>query len=293
MVKRSFARLDVKGFIHSLRIDAYGALFEVMLKYILAPLLRTFYSREDILKWVDLFNSVLGTERFLFIVLDDARYDVFKSIYSRYLNGDLKPCLVPPPNTYGWLPKVFSLPEFNNVRVFYASLGIKTHDIRIGDFIPKNRSVEVYAIKPKRFEHLGTVLPNEVNEVIKRVGLSGRDIVWYVQPHFPWVCDEELSLLLMHEVLVHDFLPPDTIKRALKKYGISRDRVLKAYYCNMEIALRGARDLLDYVREQGLMYDKIVITSDHGEMLGEYGLYLHQEYNLPQLTIVPWLEVRL
>jgi hypothetical protein len=26
-------------------------------------------------------------------------------------------------------------------------------------------------------------------------------------------------------------------------------------------------------------------------MLGELGLYLHQEYDLPQLIIVPWLRV--
>jgi len=38
--------------------------------------------------------------------------------------------------------KAFSLPEFDNVRVFYVSLGIMTHDIRIKDFIPRGRALK-------------------------------------------------------------------------------------------------------------------------------------------------------
>jgi hypothetical protein len=114
---------------------------------------------------------------------------------------------VPPPNTYSWLPKAFSYPEFDNVRVFYASIGIESHNIRIGHLVPRGRGVEVIPIRPKRANHLRTVLPSEVNGVVKRVGLSGRDIVWYAQPHFPWVADGELSLMLMRDVLIHDYVP--------------------------------------------------------------------------------------
>ncbi len=285
--------LDIKGFAKSLSIDVYGAFHDAMVKYVLSTLLKLLNRCENITSWFELFRNILRAEHFLLIVLDGARYDVFRRVYPRYLRGRLRKALVPPPHTYGWLPKAFSLPEFNNVRVFYASLGIATHDIRIKDFIPRSRDVEVYAVKPSRLKEIGTVLPSEVNDVVKGVGLRGRDIVWYVQPHFPWVCDTELSLMLMREVLIHDYVPPDTVRRSLKKQGIGREHVLRAYYCNMEVALRGVRELLDHVYTRGLKYDRIVITSDHGELLGEYGLYLHQEYDLPQLTLVPWLEVEL
>jgi len=284
-------RFDIRGFVESLRIDAYGAFHDVMVRYVLNILPRLLHKYENTASWFGLFRSVLRAERFLLIILDDARYDVFRIVYPRYLRGKLRKALVPPPHTYGWLPKAFSLPEFDYVRVFYASLGIATHDIRIRDFISRDREVEVYAVEPGRLKEIRTVLPSEVNDVVRRVGLRGRDIVWYVQPHFPWVCDPELSLMLMREVLIHDFVPPDTVRRALKRYGISRGRVLRAYYCSMEVALRGVKELLNYVRTARLKYDRIVVTSDHGEMLGEYGLYLHQEYDLPQLTVVPWLEV--
>jgi len=286
-------KLDIRGFVRSLKINAYGALREVMVKYVLSPLLKSIHCCECLPQWLDLFRDLLKAKQFLLIVLDDARYDVFENVHLRYLKGVLHKAVVPPPHTYGWLPRVFSLPEFNNVRIFYASIVIETHDIRIKDFVPRSRDIEVYAVKPKKLKYLKTVLPNEVNEVVRNIGLSGRDIVWYAQPHFPWICDIELSSLLMHEVLIHDFVPPDTVGNALKRHDIRRERILKAYYCNMEVALRGIKELLEYIHESRLRYNRIVITSDHGEMLGEYGLYLHQEYDLPQLTIVPWFEVEL
>lgn len=258
----------------------------------MTSLLMTYWAK-GLPKWLTLFRDLLQAKSFLLIVLDDARYDVFKALSSRYLSGTLRKVVVPPPHTYGWIPKAFSLPEFKHIRIFYGSLGIRTHDIKIKDFVPDGKDVEVHVVKPKSFSNLKTVLPSEINDVIRRVGLRGRDIIWYTQPHFPWVCDPELSLMLMHEALIHDYLPPDIIKHTLKKRSISRERILKAYFCNMELALKGVKELLEYVCILGLKYERIVVTSDHGEMLGEFGLYLHQEYNLPQLTIVPWLEVRI
>jgi len=97
--------------------------------------------------------------------------------------------------------------------------------------------------------------------------------------------------MLMREVLIHDFVFPDTIRYKLKKLGVPRKRVIRAYVCNLAIALRGVQELLKYVRDVNIKYDGIVVISDHGEMLGEFGLYLHQEYDLPQLTFVPWLRM--
>jgi hypothetical protein len=124
-----------------------------------------------------LFKSLFRKHKFLLIVLDDARYDAFMRVYKRYLRGSLIKARMPPPNTYSWLPRIFSVLEFNRVRIFYASINIKSHDIRIGSFTPKNREVEVIPIKPRKAEHLMTVLPSEVNEVTMKIGLSGKDIV--------------------------------------------------------------------------------------------------------------------
>jgi hypothetical protein len=285
------SKYDIRGFVSSLRVDAIGAVHEALVKHFISKLLKSIYGLEDPPEWADLFRSLLRKHKFLLIVLDDARYDAFMRVYKRYLRGSLIKARVPPPNTYGWLPRIFSIPEFNRVRIFYANINIKSHNIRIGSFTPKNREVEVIPIKPKKVEHLMTVLPSEVNETIMKIGLSGRDIVWYAQPHFPWITDKELSLALIREVLIHDFVPPDTVRRKISANGIPRSRVVNAYYANLILAIREANELINYAIDRGVDYEEIVVTSDHGEMLGELGLYLHQDYDLPQLTIVPWLRV--
>jgi len=286
-----FLSYDVRGFAQSLKRNALGAFHEALTRRFISGFLGTLQGVKKCTPWNALFRALLKRRRFLLIVLDDARYDAFERVYGRYLCGLLIRAKVPPPNTYGWLPRVFSYPEFDDVRVFYASIGIENHDVRIEHFVPRGRDVKVIPIRPNRARRLRTVLPSEVNDVVKRVGLSGRDIVWYAQPHFPWVADEELSLLLMRDVLIHDYVPPDTVRRRLKFNNIPRFRVVNDYYANLMLVLKYVKELVNYSLSQGIKCEEIVITSDHGEMLGELGLYLHQEYDLPQLTIVPWLKV--
>jgi hypothetical protein len=282
---------DVRGFAQSLKQDPIGAIHEALIKHFISGLLGTLQGVKKCIPWTALLRALLKRRRFLLIVLDDARYDAFERVYSKYLHGLLIRARVPPPNTYGWLPRVFSYPEFDDVRVFYASIGIESHDIRIKHFVPRGRNVKVIPIRPNRARHLRTVLPSEVNDVVKSVGLSGRDIVWYAQPHFPWITDENLSLLLMKDVSIHDYVPPDIVGRRLKFNNIPRFRIVNAYYANLMLVLKYVKELVNYSLSQGIKYEEIVITSDHGKMLGELGLYLHQEYDLPQLTIVPWLKV--
>jgi len=286
-----FLRYDIQGFAQSLKQNSIGAIHEVIIKYFASKILNIIYRVDKSLPWNILFRALLKRRRFLLIVLDDARFDAFSKVYGKYLRGLLIKARAPPPNTYGWLPKAFSYPEFNDIRFFYASIDIESHDIRIKNLVPENKTVDMIPIKTNKAKFIKTILPSEVNEAVMKIGLTGRDIIWYAQPHFPWIIDRELSLMLMRDVLIHDYVPPDTVRRKLRANNIPRHRVINAYYANLILALKYVKELIDYSLEQGIKYEEIVITSDHGEMLGELGLYLHQEYDLPQLTIVPWLKV--
>lgn len=290
---RGLLRYDLRGFVNALKYDFTGAVKEALIRHFISHVLRRVYGYDGYTDWISAFRMLLRREKFLLIVLDDARLDFFSAVYPRYLRGSLSVVRVPPPNTYGWLPRAFSTPEFDNVRVFYAGLGIETHDISISRFVPRGRKIDVISVRPSRARHLMTVLPSEVNEAVRKIGLSGRDIVWYAQPHFPWVADGELSLAIMREALLHDYVPPDLVGKALRRIGVSRDRVVRAYLSNLVLVLMYVNELINYVKDIGINYDEIVITSDHGEMLGELGLFLHQDYDLPQLVLVPWLKVML
>ncbi|MFQ5885465.1 MAG: hypothetical protein ACE5IO_10250, partial [Thermoplasmata archaeon] len=51
---------------------------------------------------------------------------------------------------------------------------------------------------------------------------------------------------------------------------------------------------LDWVmRLVQVLKGRVVITSDHGNLFGEYGLFRHPRgLYLPELTQVPWLELQ-
>jgi hypothetical protein len=88
--------------------------------------------------------------------------------------------------------------EFRDIRVFYAGLAIKTHDIKLDQFIPRFRNIETVRIGPCEGRDIGAVLPWEVNEAVLRRNLSKRNIVWYMQPHYPWIRHRKLPLELLH-----------------------------------------------------------------------------------------------
>jgi len=42
---------------------------------------------------------------------------------------------------------------------------------------------------------------------------------------------------------------------------------------------------------RGSDFDRYVVTADHGEALGRYGVYEHREPRHPNIRRVPWFEV--
>jgi len=77
-----------------------------------------------------------------------------------------------------------------------------------------------------------------------------------------------------------------TYQPALIYYHEGWEGLKKAYEENYELALKYISRILPFLK------GKILITADHGEYLGEYGLYGHG--NLPRhkpIIEVPWLEI--
>ena len=71
-----------------------------------------------------------------------------------------------------------------------------------------------------------------------------------------------------------------------RKLGVEKLR--RAYEENLKLVLSYVNELVSYLRREGL----VVITADHGELLGERGLFGHPErVRVPELVEVPWLEI--
>ena len=111
--------------------------------------------------------------------------------------------------------------------------------------------------------------------------------VGLIAPHFPFVVPEPFfsQYFPRHADLPHlpsghlDALPPaaQRLRRAFGFRGHSEAQVRRAraaYYGLVSYADDKLRQLLDALDEYGLADDTVVIhTSDHGEMLGEHGLW--------------------
>ena len=130
----------------------------------------------------------------------------------------------------------------------------------------------------------GTVPPRPVTDRVVKTAREKnpkRIIAHYVQPHHPFIKSD----------LGFDAAPfgpdaSDTVVDALRKDKIDRDEYWGAYRDNLRVALDDVEVLLS-----NLDAEKVVITADHGDALGEWGVYDHPVGCLhPVVRQVPWVE---
>ncbi|MFO7957704.1 MAG: hypothetical protein R6X33_11470 [Candidatus Brocadiia bacterium] len=138
-----------------------------------------------------------------------------------------------------------------------------------------------------------TVHPQSVNEAVRRYvneyGQPERTIIHYIQPHSPYIGSFELPLAGWGDG------PEDMSKalqrltdprKAVREGQVSWSDVRRAYRANVELVLRHAEDLASDLK------GTVVITADHGEILGEGERFGHDPtYHDMELRLVPWMVI--
>jgi len=113
-------------------------------------------------------------------------------------------------------------------------------------------------------------------KIIKELILKflGEDILWKIKDH-----------IIYRRIMRFLKGPPKSqIRAILLNEGQSGLR--RAYKENLELALKSVKEVIKNIDGE------ILITSDHGEFLGEYGLYTHPEQpRKPETTEVPWFKI--
>ncbi|SDE91581.1 alkaline phosphatase family protein [Halorientalis regularis] len=111
-----------------------------------------------------------------------------------------------------------------------------------------------------------------------------RLVVHYMQPHHPFVPDPVTGDAGMARTGNRSSDTNPWV--ALRRGEVSVERVWRAYEANLRYALESVGVLLDNVTA-----DRAVITADHANLLGEWGLYGHPMHApVPALVTVPWVE---
>ena len=280
-------RKSIMEFVNSLKTYGAQSLKDIVIRRFMTSMLKFMYGQGRIPSWSSQLENLLRRERFVLVVLASCRYDFFAELYGRYFKGKLKAVKSPGTFTVNWWPKILYSPEFTNIRLFHNPVPIFPHNWEFNNVKALNKHIEIVKLD---FGH--PLKPRSTREILKDVlsyGLSKRNVIYLMSSHFPWRCDLELSRAILREVALYEFTPEEIIHKTLKAKGIPRERIIKAYFLNLVETLGAVNWFLKQLSSRYSF--EVVLTSDHGELLGEYHLYLHPHYELPQLYIVPWLEV--
>ena len=238
------------------------------------------------------------------VVLDACRYDVFEQMVHEFLDGKLFITLSPGSNTIQWLKRTWygHYPDI----IYFSSNPHVNSRICVKGFCAKDKFKKVIDVWNLGWdETIGTVPPQNVNKIVKRALTAYRlrrilgyklkhfrVVIHYMQPHFPYITIQKNINSMITEVSEIYNVSKETVFLMLLKALLNDEhkviRVLRRLYAeNLRMALAYVADLISYLD------GTTIITSDHGELFGEYGMYFHQtNAPLPLLRAVPLFIVK-
>lgn len=136
----------------------------------------------------------------------------------------------------------------------------------------------------------GTIMPDKLvrdAKTAEKLFPEKKKIVWFMQPHFPFVnYDFEEETAGVNPYLGEN--PDNTEKfvwRKAEKGCLEKKNVIEGYRSNIEFVIPYGKEIAEELK------GKTVLTSDHGNLLGESGLFGHPD-NCSAIPVrkVPWYE---
>ncbi|MAG40277.1 hypothetical protein CMI41_04900 [Candidatus Pacearchaeota archaeon] len=241
---------------------------------------------------VDLIHNLIDTEdRFIIAVLDACRYDIFKNVCK--IPGELERVVSEGPCTREWIKGTWTKEYFDIAYVAGSPYTSKFHW--------KDRQNHFKYVDPvwdwgwKRcVDGIPTVPADAILEGVKRALQRGHKkiVAHSMQPHAPYI--GEIPSGVRDFVNARKEAKPtqyeDVFDGPTNKHPTNGMDLVKAYTANLVYVINnGILPLLEYDM-------KIIVTSDHGETLGEEGKWGEHGAKLrhiPALKEVPWFTVQL
>lgn len=212
-------------------------------------------------------TNVLDREWDNLIILDACRYDYFKEFYP-----DTDKIISVGTHSRHFFENTFSGRTCKDL--IYIS---GNPHLREGKFeeLTGSKIEECFHSVYKTFENdwgSGYMPPEPITRDAKtaeKLFPDKRKIIHYVPPHEPYITEDGLWDLT-----------------EVWKGNKTVDEAREAYRNNIEMMISHIEELADF------MEGKTIVTADHGELLGEYGLLAHPYgINAKELREVPWCEI--
>jgi hypothetical protein len=222
------------------------------------------------------------------IVLDACRYDYFEEL--NQIPGNLEKRRSVASRTQQWFKKQFQGRYDDVVYVSanpYINSKVELEYIRAWEKF--HRVIDVWDFGWD--ESLHNAHPRTVNIALLASMQSlphKKFISHYLYPHAPYYIPRLDQFIVLYDSLQKHGERNLSLKDDYGWHGASGGEIIEAYKWNLQFVLGEIKDhLLPYLRRK-----KVVISSDHGELLGESGQWSHPAGNdAPELREVPWLEV--
>jgi len=217
------------------------------------------------------------------IVLDACRYDLFREFGSRhpvYERFDsVEPVYSCASATPEWILKTFNEGHDDLVsRTHYVSCTGYSTRVEEGR-LHQLDAVWSYAVDPE----YGCTRPEAVtNAAIRAYRESDADrfVFHYLPPHAPF-----LHCPGRYDSTGGEKGETQNVWNGLRSGQYDRDAVWEDYGRNLRFGLEEAETIIEEVS------GRVVVTSDHGNALGEWGLYGHPSHvPVPIIKRVPWAE---
>lgn len=222
----------------------------------------------------------------ILIILDAMRYDYFERFNTLF--GTLTKVVTEESCTHDFL--INNFPD-NYYPYVYITANAYISNLQVpatpNGFIARNRFEEIIEVWKHEWNgNYGTVLPRSLTDIAEPYLIKEKVILHYGQPHFPSIGKTSVPIYAWQPI---SQLAKGFIATGISPASVSIETIKKAYEENVRIILKEVEYLVTLIDST----QKIVITSDHGEMLGEHGLRMHLcTYDDPILTHVPWFEVK-
>lgn len=232
------------------------------------------------LDWFDKGTPIYERDWDVLIVLDACRYDLMSQVYKEYnYLQSLEKFHSVGSTSSEWMERSFSEKYKEDIReTIYITGNPNTQNhLPIRDFYKLD---EVW--KYNWDDDLGTIHPDVLNDrsiSLHRKFDPERMIIHYMQPHYPFIQGK-----------MGDGIGWEGGKEVwtlLQEGQVELEEVWRNYRDNLRYVLDNLPILLNNIDAE-----KVIITTDHGNLVGEYGIYGHPaKIALPELRQVPWCEV--
>ncbi|WP_137287511.1 alkaline phosphatase family protein [Halorussus salinisoli] len=225
------------------------------------------------------------------VLLDTCRVDALEEVADEY---DFVPPAVPTFTSLGstsweWLHDNFT-PAYADEISRTAYVTANAHTKRFGDEFQVDAEAFDLLDEVWRYgwdDEFGGIPPRGVTDraiQVKRDRDPDRLVVHYMQPHTPYRSLEESAPEAARLLAADD---NRAVWDLLQSGDLSRSAAWSAYLENLRWVLEEVELLLSNTDA-----DTLVVSSDHGEAFGEWGLYGHYRHvPLSVLKTVPWVEL--